>query len=303
MDRKGNAWLTVFIVFALLAVLGGVGYVAMNIGGTTNQAVETPNPSEGVPTGDCGQNPTLSYAFTNALTGQSVTASATNFKDKVSGNLLGIAPSLAKGQVVTPLINASGYISAVQKDYTVGCGNQQIQGKLYQFANETIKLYNDAGTGQIGGTLGSTGNDTKFTTQANNKLVLTGNTYKTTGKMFVVYEIGTTTNVSDITLTLNGASSSVSKVAVPNCYTNTLSGTPFRVAWEIPAIVGGTQVTYNLQTTAQSGNTVQGQALLTIYNEKAGVDSLTGDFLESGICDSNNAFFNHDKQINTFYFQ
>lgn len=308
-EKMGKVNMTAFAIvfgFLIVAVLVYGGFSGW-FGSGVSQSAVAPNPNPQVPaavTGTSGQNPSVGLVFVNALTKQSVTATAINYRDASSGRLLGASPTFVQGQSVIPLINASGYIAEEQPPYTVIPGNQQIQGELYQFANETVQLYSNAGTSVIAGTGVTTGavNDTSFTTQANHKLLLTGNTYKSSGRLFVVLETTSTTNVSSMTLSAIGSANAVASVAVPNCYTNTLSGTPSRMAWEIPAVIGGAQVQYNLQVVAANGNKVQGATYLTVYSEKDGVDSLTGAYLKSGICDSNNAFFNQDKQSFTYYY-
>lgn len=290
-----------------LAVLVILGLLVYAVGfKTPNTAVDnTPatNTNQGTQTGTTGQNPSVSLAFSNALTKQSISAAIVNYKDAVTGNFLGASPSLAKDQQVIALVNGSGYISAIQPVYTVLPGNQQLQGSLYQFANQTIQIYNNAGTGLIGGSNGATGNDSISTTLVNNKIVLTGNTYKSSGKIFIVYEIGSTTNISGATLTLQGSNTAIGASSVPNCYTNSLTGTPFRAAWEVPAIVGGTQAVYNLQTVSANGNQIAGQAYLTMYNEHDAFDTLTGASLTSGICDSGNTAYYTSYQANNYWFK
>lgn len=292
MNKQGKTspWLVLFGIVVVVVLIAAV-YVMYSI----SQHPTSPGAPGSIvnpATTGCSQNPSIGYAYTNALTGLSATVAASNFKDKTTGLLLGSdASKFSANQVVTPLINGSGYITKIAPDYTVLCGNQLMQGSVYQFQNETVQLYDSTNVKLIGGTLGSTANDTKFTTQANNKLVLTGNTYKSSSKMFVVFEISNTANVSSVTLNPIGGSPAATSASVPNCYSNTLSGTPFRAAFEIPAIVGGQQVQYNVNTVSASGNTVQGAAYLTVYNEQDGLDSLTGALLTSGICDSGNKFF------------
>jgi hypothetical protein len=297
MNNKGKSSTIIAVALIAIAILLGYALIGPKLQQTSFGSTTTTSTSAGTP----GQNPSISYAFVDALTGQSVTANVVNYKKADDGTLLGSSYAGTQGTTVIPLItNTTGYIAAVQPQYTVAGGNQVITGKLYKFANQTIQLYNNAGTATIGGTLGTTGNDTAFSTQANNRIILTGNTYKSSGRMFVVFEISTTTNVSSVTLSKSG--SVVPTVSVPNCYSNTLSGTPYRAAWELPAIIGGAQETYNLQTLSANGNTVQGKAVFTIYNEKDAVDSLTGAYITSGICDSNNVGTTLGSQTNTYYY-
>ena len=287
-------------------VLGGAGGLSTFSvsGGKTTQSNDQPLQNSNL--GTNGQNPLVQLVFADALTNQAITALATNIKDVDTGRLLGAyasttSPQLISGQTVQLLANASGYITQVTPAYQVVNGAQQIQGSLYKFANETIQLYNNTGTALIGGTLGTSGNDSSFTTQANLKMVLTGTTFKSSGRIFMVYETTSTTNVSAVTLTQTDSTTPIASASVPNCYTNTLT-TPYRVAWELPAIVGGQQQIYNLQIVSANGNKIQGAQYLTLYNEQDAYDSLTGAILTRGICDSNNANTFISKQVNNWYF-
>lgn len=258
-------------------------------------------------TGTAGQNPSVGLSFTDAQTGQSIGAVAVNYKDASTQQLLGASPTFVQGTNVIPLIGnrTTPYIAVVQPTYNVVAGAQSIVGKLYRFQNESILLSSSTGTGSngvLGGTLGGSGNDTSFTTQKNIKVELTGNTFRSSGRLFVIYEVSTTQNVSSVSFTPSGSNTPVAQVTVPNCYTNNLGGTPYKVAFEIPAVIGGSLIDYNLQTVSANGNRVQGGAYLTIYSEQDAVDSLNGNYLTSGICDSNNANTWLDRQINSWYF-
>lgn len=256
----------------------------------------------------CSQNPAITPVYSDALTGLSLSSSILNAKDTKTNALLGpisvasgiMTPSIAAGTTITPLVNASGYLNQVQSNYQVTCGAQNTQGTLYQFQNETVTIYNNAGTGTIGGLIGTTGNDTAFTTQANNKIRLVGNTYRSSGRMFVIYEISTVANVSSVTLATSAPGITVNTASVPNCYTNNLTGTPYRAAWEITTpLNNGALADFNLQTNSANGNNVGGLASLTVFNEQDAVDSLNGNLLTSGICDSNNRFYGVGGAIGT----
>lgn len=252
----------------------------------TNGACVLATPS----TGGCSQNPSITLNFRNKVTGASVTALAMNYVDSNTKALLGSSTTgFADGLKVTPLINASGYINIVASDYVVKCGNQQLTGDVYQFTNASIKIYNVDGTGRIGGIMGTTGNESTFSTSATNKIHLEGASYKTTGKQFVVYEIANTTAIELATLSEGGAL--MPTVSIPNCYTNNLTGTPYRVAWEIPALENGDTKDYYLYTKASNSIPIKGQANLYIYNEQPAIDSLNSALLTSGICDSGNKFY------------
>lgn len=308
---------TAFGVFTLLAVLviGMLGLYAM-----PKQTVVTSTTGEEVPSaggniviggGDCGQNPSPSISFVNALTGQSIsTADAYDYKDVDTNQLLGVAPSLSKGQKVIPIINATGYIAEVQPQLDVPCGNFQIKGKLYQYANASITMYADSGVTKVGSATyasasksGSVGNDSANTNTINNKIKLVGTTDKSTGRMFIVWEVSNTTSVQSATLKEYNSNTEIPSLTVPTCYTNNLTGTPYKVAWEIPALVDGAVKEYNLQTIPSNGRQIAGQAMLTIYSEADATDSLTGNILTSGICDTNNQAYYTNKMIQVFDYQ
>lgn len=304
-NKSGKSKVFVLVLLSIIAILlvysfgsgalrNGMADVGNFFAGNSN------NNNNQVSDNSCGQNPSISVSFVNALTSQPITASVLQYKDSATGRLLGTSPSFTKGQKVIPIVNASGYLTEVQPEYTVICGAQSLQGDLYQFANETIQIYNNAGTGVIGGVASGVGNDTAFTTQVNHKIIMTGNTFKSDGKKLIVLEISNTSSMSSATLTMTGSQNPLTSITVPNCHSNTLTGTPYRIAWEVPAIIGGNQVQYNLQELSSNGKTVSGETVLTVYNEKDGYDTLNGNVLTTGICDSNNAFYNMDKVVNVW---
>lgn len=303
-DKRGkmNSLVTVVLCLsAVVLVIVGASQLGLLNKSQTQLGAGTGGGSAGNVVSLNTQNPSIAFSVVNAQTKQPITANATYWKT-VDGSLLLPTASFSAGEVITPLLAATGYISEVGKAWTVVAGSQAYVGSMNQFANETIQIYSNAGTSLLSGTLADPGvvNDTQFASQSNNKIILTGNTYKSSGRMFVVAEFSNTQNVSSMTLSNNGAV--VGSASIPNCYTNTLTGTPFRAAWEVPAVVGSAQSTLNLQTSAASGNVAQGKMILSIYNEQDVVDSLNGNFLTSGICDSNNAKTYRDSQYTAFFF-
>ena len=304
-DKRGNsrphmnAKTAVVITVLILLVVASGAYFYMSGGFGVKQTINPNNPTPGQ-TGTSGVAPSISLIGTDALTGQSVTIVAENYKDANTNKLLGMNPTFVSGQTIVPIINGTSksYLRQVFPAYKVVDGPQQLTGTVYAFANETIQAYTNAGTGALGPTM--LNNDSAFTSLANNRIVLTGNAFKSSGKIYVVYEVSNVTSVQGATLTLNGASTALTALTVPNCYANNLTGTSYKVGWEIPAIIGGTQQTYNLQTNSLNGKAVSGAAKLTLYNERDGVNTLiapgTDPFLTSGFCDSNNAAYNQDVQ-------
>jgi hypothetical protein len=303
---KGNM-IVVIGGIALVAILALVVYqVFYNTGQT--QVVVNPNPNLGLTgSGTSGQNPSISLVVTDAITGATIGgATAVNYQDSATLGLLGSGYSGVQGQTVIPLLtNTTGFIPRIQSAYTVIGGAQILPGTLYKFANESILISSSTGTGNVGamgGTLGTTGNDTKFTTLKNINLQLTGNTYKSSGDLFIIFETNATVNVQAATLSQNGVA--VPTMTVSNCYSNNVGGTPFRAAWEVPAVIGGNQANYVLQVTALNGNTVQGLAYLTVISEKDFVDTLTSKFVTSGYCDSNGATDqSYSSQVNAWYYK
>lgn len=292
-NRKGQIGIIMAVIFVAVILGGSILYV-----GTKGSGVGSGD--EGG-LGTSGQNPSVGLSFTDALTGASITAIADNYLDVTDSVLLGKSPTFVSGQKIKPLMNATNYIAQIQPDYTVVDGNQQIRGKLYRFGNATFSLKSNAGTGAIGGTLGSVGNDTAGTSQFNHEIKVTQSADRSSGRQFVIFELSNTTSVSS--LGLSGVAGIVDK-DVPNCFTSNLtSANPYQDAWEIPAFVDDSVLEYlNLKISPASSKAISGQATLHIYSEKDGVDTLTGKYLESGICDSDNQFFNEDKQtISWFY--
>ncbi len=291
-DKKAQASvLLIVVLLGVMLAIGGLVFVVYKISGTKQEALSPSGlPVSVVQVNGCPQNPALTLILKDILTGQSIAGSIANYKDKATGNLLSAAPAFSLDQTVIPMANATGYLTAIQKEHTVTCNNQNVYASLKQQANVTITIWADSGISVIGGNMGTLGNDTTFTTSHNNKIRLVGTAYRSTGRLMAIYEVGTNTNVS--TATLSGPIGySITPVTVPNCYTaNITDRTTFKAAWELAPLDNGAVVDLNLQTTAANGNAVSNRSILTIYSEQDGVDSLTGDYLTSGICDSNNRY-------------
>lgn len=118
----------------------------------------------------------------------------------------------------------------------------------------------------------------------------------------IIFEASNTTSVQSITLSAEDSETPLATATFPSCYQNNLTGTPYRVAWEIPAVVGGTSDWYDLQINALNGNSVSGYAHFGSYAEQDAIDSLTGAILKSGICDSNNANTYSNLQKQQWYY-
>lgn len=303
MNNRGKGNTVLIVVGLLIAAYFFVPGVKNSIGNWGSTGTTTPPPTPTAPNQatQCTQNPAITPVFTDKYTGGSVTVGLVQAKDSTTNTLLGpvtvssgiMTPALTGGSKFTAIVNGTvaangGPLAKILPEYTVQCGSQSLIGQVAVFQNQTIAVKSTNGFNAVGGTLGATGNDSISSTLTNNEIKLTGNPFKTSGKMFIIYEINTTTNVASTTLTLSGSSTPIPLVAVPNCYSNTLSGTPYRGAWEIPAVDNGALVVYNLQTAGQGSNKVAGRAVLTIYNEQDAFDSLTVAPLTSGICDSHN---------------
>ena len=317
INKQGSTnWVLPTILFVLVIGLFAIGYVAVKQQTYAPDAKDTTNPNTGatIPTGpDCGNNPAVSYAFSDALQpGTTIAAGGNNFVDAstlsptlqklpgVTVSLLGAAPTFQVGQSVIPIVNATGYIREIQSPYQIVCGNQQLKGDLYAYGNGTISIYNNARTAVLTNSATCTIiNESASTSSLNEEVDITGNTYKSTSTMLVVVEVGTKTNVSSVTLSgANAYAGNVASAAVPAGYSNTLTN-PYVAAFEVPPITAGVKAIYNLNIAAANGNTIQGAVYTTWYAEQGSVDSITGVPF-TGAFDSNNVAKYIDKQTSNF---
>jgi hypothetical protein len=304
-NKKANTFVTSIIVISMIALVLMVGFAIYEFRPSsqqTNGGVNVPNPSNpAVSSTSCqGSNPSYTIQGTDALTGGSVTMGIRNAINKgAGGGLLGANPTLGKDMIITPIINASGYLPEIKSDWTIACGPNTVPETLYQFQNESApQVYNNAGTGVFSGNLT---NETVFTTQANNKITLTGNTFRSTGNLLVIVEVSNVTSVQAVNLNQVGGSVSATPTTTPGCYSPLLPGNSFKASFEIPAsaTLNGGVANYNINTVASAGLSISGREAVTVCNEQIGIDSLNSKILTSGICDSGNKYFGVGAVLNS----
>jgi hypothetical protein len=209
------------------------------------------------------------------------------------------APTVQKGDSISFIAgNATTVDQIFDPAYTVDCGNNPKEITLKTYANATIQVTPDTliGTGQYlsNAATGGAANDTKTSSggSRNNVIRFVGNDKKTTGKMLIVVELSSPTNVSIVAM--SGATS----VPVPNGYTRQLTN-GYAAAFEIPSQDGVSPASYNLQMSANTGYIIQGAVYTTVYAEQAFVDT-DGSF-KVGAFDSLNAAKWQDKQTANWF--
>lgn len=250
--------------------------------------------SEGLPTdpvtgevlltsGTCEIVPTV---VVNVRDKEAVTTSLTTDEVyRVDGVYYDTLPTLAKGQRVEVLANATGYLDVIGVVESTICGanNLYIETQAYQaptveFKEDSTTLTDSATGGASNGTAVTAGGSESF------KFTAKGVEKKTTGQTILVVELGTEKNVSTVNI-YDGTGKSLAEADVPQFYVDTLSS-PYTQAYVLPAIENAIEMEYSMLIVADSGDTISGAVYVTAYVGEALADSQTGEFLPFGVEDS-----------------
>lgn len=265
MNKKAQqkmSGLTVVLIIAAIVI----GFLYFKGTGTTTTPSIITNT-------DCPTNPTITNATaTDALNAGSALTISQYFKK--NGVYVGTTtPTVVRGDAVSFIAGSATTVDEIfDPGYNVACGNNPREVKLKTYGNATIQVAPDTliGTGQYltNAAAGGAANETKTSAggSRNNAIRLVGNDKKTTGKILVIVELASPSNVSNVAL------SGASEVAVPNGYSRQLTN-GYVKAFEIPSMDGAQTASYNLQMSANTATVIQGAVYTSWYAEQAFVDT------------------------------
>jgi hypothetical protein len=282
MKQKTAIWAMLGVgLMVALVVLMAVGKINLGtlstIGGEKGAEVVQPT---GGGTVDCNNAPSLNVAVRNAK--QTGTAITTTDVYAVNGVYFGAtAPTFKFGDKVQVLAGKDSYIDVLSPVTTVTCGANSLALDMFDYATPAVEIkedntvLTDAIAGVNASTIAAGGSNTL-------SVCVTGTDKTSTGALTYVIETSTNAKVADINLyDANGA---LVKATVPGFYTDTLTS-PFKKAFQIPAIVGAQEKCYSMTIVAKSGQTVEGAMYTTFYVGEPIVD-VDGKFVASAIEDA-----------------
>lgn len=283
MNKNGAVnYFAVFVVIALLAI----GYFVSPYSKTAPEAstVITPTPAGTpvAPATSCPYAPTESVSGIDAITLAAATPTTVNYI--VNGVHFGTsAPLVKQGDSWTIVGDLASYLADTQT-FTIGCGVNPLTTHPYAYANATVTIKDDIVTSSNTLTNGGGANNfTKFNGQRNLPVIFQGTSQKSTGKIFWIFEsaAGMAVNITSVTASCNGAA--LSPMAIPSAVAAANAGS-YRQAFEVPAVIGSTTTTCNLQIQSTASGTVSGLQKNTFYAEQTYVDA--NGQVTSGIYDT-----------------
>ena len=255
-------------LFAVLIV--GVGFLLFK--GNFQQSA-LPSGDGGTSTANCAIAPTISLSVTDSQDASSSIETVPYYK--VDGNPATTSSSgLVFGDSVQILITNSTGIDKILPAVTLKCGANPVYATMDMYSAPTLTLKDpdnadatltdSASGGAVNLTGVSAGSSIDVTVQVK------GTDKKTTGDLIYVVELGSTQNVSGITLYDNNGFAT--EVSVPKFYAQSVAGS-YVTAFRIPAIVGSQTKTYTMTISAVTGDTIVGAMYTTAYVEQSFVDS------------------------------
>ena len=290
-----NYYLKMFGIFiAALAIVGGAAYVFMGgvqfaaagggggdagaacaaSGGTWANNVCTPASSN-----QCFQTPAIAVLDSDAQNAGTIITSPTIYYRYNGGYAATTAPSFKTSASL--LITNTSFLNKIVNNVAFACGNNSLIVTQDKLANATISVYsndqlskltNAAAGGAYNESAAAAGNGYSW------KMHFQGVDKKTTGKMLVILEISSKTNVSGADL------SGATAASVPNGYSTTLTNA-FTKAWIIDEVYGNSQVDHWMTVGANSGYIVNGAVYITVYSMQPFVDT-DGAFITPGVTQS-----------------
>ena len=271
-SKHANSGATALWVIAVAVVLALLVFGVVSFSGVKNTDLPGTKGNTGTSGANCAQNPAISTTGVDALVASSNVTPA-NVQYIANGVFKGTYTSPVYGDKVTVLADPLGYLAA-QADIVAGCGNNYASFNFYSYANATVLIKNDAGTAVLRNAVDGNGqNETQMTGLKNWQVTLTGNSQKSTGKMFFYLEMPTNSaaNMSTAKLSCdNGVT--VTPATIPNAIGSTGTNT-YRTAFEVSALVDGAKTTCNLQASLIGGTTLDGAVYTKIYAEQKFVDT------------------------------
>lgn len=298
MNNKGAVW-GLWIVLLLVLALGAGGYIAYNQGLFAQKVTGGIDPA--LSATDCETAPSVSVTAIDTLSKSTTLTATSQFTThaRVNGNFVGSIPStLQKGDKVEVLVNATNYINDVIPEFAVACGNNIKTMELYATDALTYKVKDEANT-LTDGVTSTTTNATNIALGGSDTydVFITGIDKKSSGDLIFAVEIGSSANVSDITMTDTGGNV-LEEVTRPDFYALTLTSPELKF-FKIPAIVNAVEKQYKLTVSAESSKDISGAVYTTIYSEEYFLN-VDGTFMK-GVEDSDGTVKYEDTYDYDFY--
>lgn len=287
---KKDKW-KMIAIFAIAVLMLGAGWKAYNSfsvadagAGDKSNMDENTSKLAACPYPPTLNTPTVVDAYNK---GTSITVGQTY---RVAGAAVGTTlPSLANGDKVQALINATGYVDFVTDTITVKCGANKFtldgspELSIVDQSDPTVTIKEDSTTLSDSAT-GGTSNASNIAAGASYSYLVKfqGVDKKESADMLYVVELASTVNVSSVTMTDRATGKLVPTASVPDLYSNALSGSPYRVAFEVPSVEGAINKEYDLNVAAAGDHMISGAVYTTAYTKQA-FQEADGTFVKSGV--------------------
>lgn len=266
------------VVIVILAVLGTLGVTSGFLAFKATNGDADPN-------GDCETAPVLTDSVKNAL--EQGTAVSVDRHYFLNGVYFGVTEpsSYSVDDEVQLIINVSGFIDISTDKITMECGNNKMtkDGKenilIFDHSDATITIKEDSVT--LSDSTSGANNASNIVAGGSDtyEVCFTGTDKDTTGIVLYAVELGSTANVSDISMYKGEVN--LKEVKAPDFYENTLTS-PKVQGFIVPAIEGAKEVCYSLTVSAKSGKDIAGAVYTTAYTGQAFVED-DGSLTEWGI--------------------
>jgi hypothetical protein len=272
----------VVIVILGMVIAGGTGWYFSVNGDKTN----LPNPlnednNKGTDAlGQCFIAPTVTVSATDkALPGTAVTVGSQYL---VNGVYKAGTPTLARGDEVQILANASSYIDAVSKKIKVDCGGNPLDVAISNYATPTLAIIKANGDTLTDSATGGAYNATAITAggQDSYEVDLSDSSYNVAGDLIYVVELGNSANVSAITLSANSLGVKVEPAVIPSFYVDTLTS-PAKKAFRISGIEGSAKKKFDLSVELKANKALSGAVYTTAYVVEGGAIDTNGKLITS----------------------
>lgn len=269
-------------VLALIVIAGLL--VANNMTADDNKD-EILNETVKAITSSCGDNePYIDLSVKDRLAGSTVTVGvdATVNDDRKGIITTGSSGRKFKvGDKLDLLLNATNYIDKVVSVEITECGLNDVADLLGE--SVTIDASTAAGVSfdlwekstDLGDSVdGSSGNNATAIAaggSANYILYVEGTDNKASGDLVYVIELGSSQNVSSITMT-DAADVKLEDADVPNFYTDTITS-PYKDAFLLPSFDNAVEKEFKINVALNTGKTISGAVYTTAYAKQAFVDN------------------------------
>lgn len=281
MKKNTQKWMVGLLV--ILIVIVGYMAVGQNIGGTSTTGTTDPNQcgdATGILTvnavntlqlGTAVASPTITCGVNGGAVATSVTSGTTTFP--VGANLV-------------CLVSKADYIDT-EFSATMGCGGLVEQvGMFYSTSdNPSIEIQDKNSNTLTDNIAGGTTNISNLAVGETMKaeVIFTGTALESSGEGIYIIEFpaGSNSNITegDAGVTLG----TLSHISVPSVYSTVNAGS--RVdAFNVPAVEGSSEASYNLQVSLQATKDLAGGVYTTWYSKQAFVD--TDGTIKVGVQDS-----------------